>query len=432
MLSESQFNGVVKAAIPFLVALLSACASLAVPTAEIKRLADDIRPTIVAERRDFHMHPELSNREVRTEQVIAEKLRSLGLTDIRTHVAHHGVVALLKGGKPGPVVAYRADIDALPINEVHNVPYKSGVSNVMHACGHDAHTAIGLGVAEVLSQMRAELAGTVKFIFQPAEEGAPTGEEGGATLMIKEGALENPKPLAIFGMHTTTEIAAGKIGVRSGPAQAAANMFDLTIRGKMSHAAHPENGVDSIVVASECVTALQTIKSRRIDTFEPVILTIGTIHGGNRRNIISPEVKMEGTIRTFTDAALASVKKQMHQTLKGICDAYGASYQLSIDEATVPVYNDPALVSETVPMLRTAIGSSNVVDAELRMGAEDFSYFQRVVPGFYWRLGSGNKAKGITAEAHTPDFDIDEDCLVVGVKSMANVLWDYLERHNAK
>lgn len=421
-----------KAVFTFLIALLSASASFAVPTVEINRLADGIRPTVVAERRDFHTHPELSNRETRTEQVIAEKLRTLGLTDIRTHVAHHGVVALLKGGKPGPVVAYRADIDALPVNEVHNVPYKSGVSNVMHACGHDAHAAIGLGVAEVLSQMRADLPGTIKFIFQPAEEGAPTGEEGGAALMIKDGALENPKPLAIFGMHTTTEIDAGKIGVRSGPAQAAANTFDLTIRGKMSHAAHPEKGVDTIVVASECVTALQTIKSRRIDTFEPVILTIGTIHGGNRRNIISGEVKMEGTIRTFTDDALSNVKKQMHQTLKGICDAYGATYQLTIDEATVPVYNNPSLVTETLPALRNAVGTSDVIDAELRMGAEDFSYFQRVVPGFYWRLGSGNKSKGITAEAHTPDFDIDEDCLAVGVKSMANVLWDYLERHGSK
>ncbi len=387
---------------------------------------------VVSERRDFHVHPELSNREVRTEQVIIARLLELSLTDMRTNVAHHGVVALLKGGKPGPVVAYRADIDALPINEVHNVPYRSTVPNVMHACGHDAHAAIGLGVAEVLSKMRADLPGTVKFIFQSAEEGAPSGEEGGAALMIKEGAMESPKPLAIFGMHATTEIEVGQIGVRAGPAQASANMFDLTIRGKMSHAAHPEKGIDTIVVASECVTALQTIKSRSIDTFDPVILTIGTIHGGNRRNIIAGEVKMEGTIRTFTDSALTSIKQQMHQTLKGICDAYGATYELHIDEATVPVMNDPALVKETLPALRAAIGDAKVVDAELRMGAEDFSYFQRVVPGFYWRLGSGNKDKGIVAEAHTPDFDIDEDCLVVGVKSMANVLWDYLERHGSK
>lgn len=421
-----------KATFSIAVTLLIALTCSAVPTTQINKLADELRTTVVNERRDFHMHPELSNREARTEKVIIAKLLELGLTDLRTNVAHHGVVALLKGGKPGPVVAYRADIDALPINEVHNVPYRSTVPNVMHACGHDAHAAIGLGVAELLSKMRADLPGTVKFIFQPAEEGAPTGEEGGAALMIKEGAMDSPKPLAIFGMHTTSDVETGLIGVKAGPAQASANMFDLTIRGKMSHAAHPEKGIDTIVVASECVTALQTIKSRRMDTFEPIILTIGTIHGGNRRNIIAGEVKLEGTIRTFSDAALAEVKQEMNQTLKGVCEAYGATYELHIEEATVPVVNDPGLVTETLPVLRAAVGETNVVAAEPRMGAEDFSYFQRVVPGFYWRLGSGNKAKGITAEAHTPDFDIDEDCLVVGVKSMANVLWDYLERHHAK
>ena len=409
---------------------IATVAGAAAPTEQINQLAEQLRPTVVAERRDFHMHPELSNREVRTQKVIVAKLQELGLSEIRSNVAHHGVVALLKGGKPGLVVAYRADIDALPINEVHPVLYRSTVSNVMHACGHDAHTAIGLGVAELLSKMRADLPGTVKFIFQPAEEGAPTGEEGGAPLMIKEGAMENPKPLAIFGMHTTVDVETGQIGVKAGASQAASTVFDLTVRGKMSHAAHPDKGIDSIVVASECVTALQTIKSRRMDTFEPIILTIGTIHGGNRRNIISPEVRMEGTIRTFSEKTLASVKQQMNQTVKGVCDAYGATYEVHFEEGTIPVYNDPALVSETLPALRAAVGTTNVVEAELRMGAEDFSYFQRVVPGFYWRLGSGNKAKGITAEAHTPDFDIDEECLVVGVKSMANVLWDFLERHN--
>jgi amidohydrolase len=409
---------------------LLALSAIAAPTEKINALAEELRQTVVNERRDFHKHPELSNREARTEQAIIEKLREIGITDMRMNVAHYGVVAVLQGGKPGPVVAYRADIDALPINEVHPVPYRSAVSNVMHACGHDAHTAIALGVAELLSKMRADLPGTVKFIFQPAEEGAPSGEAGGAPLMIKEGAMDNPKPLAIFGMHTTVDVETGTIGVKAGAAQAASTMFDLTIRGKMSHAAHPEKGIDTIVIASECVNALQTIKSRRIDTFEPVILTIGTIHGGNRRNIISPEVKMEGTIRTFSEKTLAAVKQQMNQTLKGICDAYGATVEVKFEEGTIPVYNDPGLVNETLPSLRNAIGATNIVDAEPRMGAEDFSYFQRVVPGFYWRLGSGNKAKGITAEAHTPDFDIDEDCLVVGVKSMANVLWDYLEKHS--
>ncbi|MEO5803202.1 MAG: amidohydrolase, partial [Verrucomicrobiota bacterium] len=284
----------------------------------ISNAAESLRAKLIEQRRDFHMHPELSNREERTARVIAERLRELGLDEIKTNVAHHGIVALLKGNKPGPVVAVRADFDALPINETMDVPYKSKNPNVKHACGHDVHTAVQLGVAEVLSKMRDQIPGTIKFIFQPAEEGPPAGEEGGAPLMIKEGALENPKPLAIFGLHTSTEVEVGKIGVRAGPAQASSDMFDITIKGKMSHAAKPEKGIDSILVAAECVTALQSIKSRRIETFEPMIITIGTIHGGNRRNIISPEVKMEGTIRTLSEEVRSRTKELMKQTLDGV------------------------------------------------------------------------------------------------------------------
>lgn len=378
------------------------------------------------------MHPELSNREERTSRVVAEKLRELGFDEIKTNVAKHGIVALLKGKKPGPVVALRGDMDALPINELHDVPYKSQTANVMHACGHDVHTTVELGVAEILSKMRDQIAGTVKFIFQPAEEGPPTGEEGGATLMIKEGALENPRPIAIFGMHTTTEVDAGKIGVRAGAAQAASDMFDITIRGKMAHAATPEKGIDTILVTAECITALQSIKSRRVNTFEPIIITIGTIHGGAKRNVITPEVKLEGTIRTFSESTRKRVKELMKQTLDGVCAVYGATNDLKIIEGTMVVFNDPKLVEETAPSIRRALGDANVIEAELRMGAEDFSYFQQVIPGFYWRLGSGNKAKGIIADAHTPDFDVDEDCIVVGVKSMCNVLLDFLDRHAEK
>lgn len=396
----------------------------------ISNAAESLRAKLIEQRRDFHMHPELSNREERTARVIAERLRELGLDEIKTNVAHHGIVALLKGNKPGPVVAVRADFDALPINETMDVPYKSKNPNVKHACGHDVHTAVQLGVAEVLSKMRDQIPGTIKFIFQPAEEGPPAGEEGGAPLMIKEGALENPKPLAIFGLHTSTEVEVGKIGVRAGPAQASSDMFDITIKGKMSHAAKPEKGIDSILVAAECVTALQSIKSRRIETFEPMIITIGTIHGGNRRNIISPEVKMEGTIRTLSEEVRSRTKELMKQTLDGVTAAYGATYDLNIIEGTVVVVNDPKLVEETLPTMRRAIGTTNVIDVPQRMGAEDFSYYQRVVPGFYYRLGSGNPAKGIVAEAHTPDFDVDEECLVVGTKVMANVLVDFLERHS--
>lgn len=392
----------------------------------ISRAAEELRPKLVETRRDLHMHPELSNREERTAKVVADKLKALGFDDVKTGVAKHGVVGLLKGGKPGPTVAVRADMDALPITETINVPYKSQSQGVKHACGHDAHTTVALGVAEILSKMRQDIPGTIKFIFQPAEEGAPAGEEGGAPLMIKEGVLSNPVPLAIFGLHTTTEIDAGKIGVRSGPAQAAADVFDITIHGKAAHAAHPELGVDSIVIAAECVSALQNIKSRRVDTFQPIILTIGTIHGGNRRNVIAGEVKLEGTIRTFDEDARKRVKELMRQTLGGICNAYGATFDLKIDEATMVVNNNPRLVEKALPVMKRVAGETNVITAELRMGAEDFSYFQQVVPGFYFRLGSGNKAKGIIADAHTPEFDIDEECLVTGTKVMANVLFDFL------
>jgi amidohydrolase len=399
------------------------------PATEISRAADALRPKLVEIRRDFHMHPELSNREERTSRVVAERLRAMGLDEIRTNVARHGVVALLKGAKPGPVVAVRADMDALPINEALNVPYKSLVPGVKHACGHDAHTAIALGVAELLSQRRSQLAGTVKFLFQPAEEGPPAGEEGGAALMIKEGALENPRPTAIFGLHTSPEIETGLIGYRAGPAQAAADSFWITIHGKMAHAVFPESGVDTIVVAAECVTALQSIKSRRMDTFEPLILTIGTIQGGNRQNVIADEVKLSGTIRTFSEAAQSRVERLMRETLAGVTAAYGATYDVRFDHITAVIYNDPKLVAECLPALRAAVGATNVFEAPIRMGAEDFSFYEQVVPGFFLRLGSGNKAKGIRALAHTPEFDIDEDCLVVGVKALSNLVLDCLDRH---
>lgn len=397
--------------------------------ARISIAAEGLRAKLIEQRRDFHMHPELPNREERTARVIAARLRELGLDEIRTNVAHHGIVALLKGGRPGGVVAVRADFDALPITETMDVPYKSQNPGVKHACGHDVHASVQLGVAEVLSKMRDQIPGTIKFIFQPAEEGPPAGEEGGATLMIKEGALENPKPLAIFGLHTSTEVDVGKIGVRAGPAQASSEMFDITIKGKMAHAAMPQKGVDTILVAAECVTALQSIKSRRIDSFEPMILTIGTIHGGTKRNIITPEVKMEGTVRTLSEEVRSRVKELMKQTLDGVTSAYGATYELQMTEGTVVVVNDPKLVEATLPAMRRAIGETNVINVPQRMGAEDFSYYQKVVPGFFYRLGSGNPAKGIIADAHTAEFDVDEECLVVGVKVMANVLVDFLERN---
>ena len=395
----------------------------------IARAAEALRPKLVETRRDLHMHPELSNREERTARVVAERLRALGLDEVRTNVAGHGVVALLKGAKPGPVVALRGDMDALPINETIDVPYKSLTPGVKHACGHDAHTTIELGVAEVLSGMRDQIHGSVKFLFQPAEEGPPPGEEGGAQLMIKEGALENPRPLAIFGLHTTPETEVGKIGYRAGPAQAAYDVFTITIHGKTAYAAWPEKGVDTMLVAAECITALQTIKSRRIDTFEPVIITLGRIQGGKSPHTIPAEITMEGTVRTINEDLRKKIEQLMRETLAGVTSAYGARYDLEYKHGTMVVYNDPKLVEQSLPSIRRAVGDTNVFEFPQRMGAEDFSFYEQVIPGFFLRLGSGNKAKGITAESHTPEFDIDEECLVVGVKVMSNLALDFLERN---
>ena len=397
---------------------------------QIAKAAESLRSQLVAQRRDFHMHPELSNREERTSRIVAERLRALGLEDVKTGVGKYGVTALLKGTKPGPVVAVRADMDALPIQEVNDVPYKSLTPNVKHACGHDAHTTIELGVAEILSKMRGEIRGTIKFIFQPAEEGAPAGEEGGAKLMIKEGAMDNPRPSAIFGLHTLPSIEAGQIAYHSGPAMASSDRFFITIHGKSSHGAQPHTGIDAVVVAAECVTVMQTIHSRRIDPQEPLVITIGQIQGGTRYNIIAAEVKMEGTMRTLSEDVRQRAQALMRETLANITAAYGATFDLKFEEGAAVTFNEPKLVEETLPTIRRVVGDQNVLSIKPFMPAEDFSYFQKVSPGFYYFLGVGNRARGINAPWHTADFDIDEESLVVGAKVMSNVLLDYLDRHS--
>ena len=396
---------------------------------QIAQAAESLRAKLIGQRRDFHMHPELSNREERTSRIVAERLRSLGLDEVKTGVAKYGVVALLKGSKPGPVVAVRADMDALPIQETIDVPYKSLTPGVKHACGHDVHTTVELGVAEVLSKMRDQISGSIKFIFQPAEEGAPQGEQGGANLMIKEGALENPRPQAIFGLHTAA-LEVGQIGFHSGPAMASSDKFTITIRGKKSHGAMPQGGVDAIVVAAECISALQTIRSRRIDPLEPLVITIGTIKGGDRNNIIADEVKMEGTMRTMSEQVRSRAQELMRQTLASVTSAYDAKFDLSIDDSNPVTYNDPQLVEKTLPTIRRLVGETNLVTLKPFMPAEDFSYYQQVIPGFFYFLGVGNKAKGLAPAWHTAEFDVDEESLVVGVKVMSNVLLDYLDRHS--
>lgn len=394
---------------------------------QIAQAAESLRQQLITQRRDFHMHPELSNREERTSKVIAEKLRALGL-EVKTGVGKYGVVALLKGAKPGPVVAVRADMDALPIQENIDVPYKSQNAGVKHACGHDLHMTVELGVAEVLSKMRDQIQGTIKFIFQPAEEGPPADEEGGARLMIKEGALENPRPQAIFGLHVMPNIEVGQLGYNSGPAMASSEKFIIKIHGKKVHGAYPHDGIDAVVVAADCVMALQTIRSRRIDTQEPLVITLGSIHGGNRFNIIADEVVLEGTMRTLNEDVRNKAHDMMKKTLDGITSAYGASAELEFKQPNPVTYNDPKLVEETLPTMKRILGEKNLMTPKPQMGAEDFSEYQKIIPGFFYFLGVGNKAKGITAMIHTPEFDADEEALVVGVKLMSNVLLDYLDR----
>ncbi|HMF57317.1 MAG TPA: amidohydrolase [Pyrinomonadaceae bacterium] len=397
---------------------------------QIAQAAEGLRAQLIAQRRDFHMHPELSNHEERTSRVVAERLRALGLEDVKTGVGKYGVTALLRGAKPGPVVAVRADMDALPIQEVNDVPYRSLVPGVKHACGHDVHTTVELGVAEVLSKMRDEIHGTVKFIFQPAEEGVPAGEEGGARFMIKQGAMDNPRPEAIFGLHTNPAIEVGQIAYQSGPAMASSDHIYITIHGRSSHGAQPQAGVDAIVVAAECITAIQNIRSRRIDPQEPLVISIGTIQGGSRNNIIADEVKMEGTMRTLNEEVRGQAQRMMRDTLTSITSAYGATFDLKFDENAAVTYNEPRIVDETLPTLRRVVGAENVVSIKPFMPAEDFSYFQKVSPGFYYFLGVGNKSRGITAGWHTAAFDVDEESLVIGVKVMSNVLLDYLDHHS--
>jgi len=399
--------------------------------AQVAQAAEALRAKLIETRRYLHQHPELSNREEKTSQYIAEKLRSLGFDEVKTQVGKYGVVGLLKGAKPGPVVAVRADMDALPILETLNVPYKSQNAGVKHACGHDVHMTVQLGVAEILSKNRNLINGTIKFIFQPAEEGAPEGEKGGAGFMIEQGAMENPKPSAIFGLHVMPNIQVGQIGVNSGPAMASSDKFMLTVRGKKVHGAYPHDGIDTIVVASEAVLALQTIRSRRINTQEPLVITIGSFQGGNRFNIIADEVKIEGTMRTLNEEVRTNAMAMMKQTLQGITSAYGATYELTWGKNNPVTYNDPSLVAATLPTLKRIVGEANITTPRPQMGAEDFSLFQKVVPGFFYFLGVGNTSKGITAMIHTPEFDADEEALVIGVKVMSNVLLDYLDR-NAK
>jgi amidohydrolase len=402
--------------------------ALATPDAEIKAAAERIAPRVVAVRRDLHAHPELSNREERTGHFVAERLRGLGL-EVRYPVAKTGVVAVLRGATPGPAIALRADIDALPIEEKTGLSFASQAKGVMHACGHDAHTAMLLGTAEALASLKDRLPGTVVFLFQPAEEGAPEGEEGGAPLMVKEGALDDPKVDAVFGLHVGSWASVGQAGWTDGPIFASADTFTIEVAGKTAHGAQPHTGLDPIPIAAEIVQALQLIVSREIDGRQPRVLTIGRIQGGTRFNIVADKVTMDGTMRTHDAAVRAEMKARMARTVKGVAEAHGTTATLRfLDEGNPPTVNDPALAREVgAPALQRVFGAG-AVRVEPQMVAEDFPFYGQKAPYFYFLLGTKNDAKRIASVNHTATFDVDEDALPLGVRAMATLAWDFLTK----
>ncbi|TAK14621.1 MAG: amidohydrolase [Acidobacteria bacterium] len=418
---------------PFMLTAL--CVSLGaqapgVPAAtrtRVDAIAAEITPALIATRRDLHQHPELGFRETRTAGIVADRLRALKFDEVRTGVGITGVVGILKGGRPGKVVAIRADMDALPIQEAIAAAYKSLVPNVNHSCGHDGHTAILLGVADVLSRLRAEIPGTVMLLFQPAEEGDPDGGKTGALRVLEANGLANPKPDVIFGLHLDPQIEVGQIGVRSGPAMASASRFTLKVIGKKTHGAMPHTGIDPIPIAAQIVSAFQTIPARQIDAQQPTVLTIGRMSGGNRYNVIADMVEMEGTVRTFSADGPETVKTKMEAILKGVTASYGASYELNYFTNAPVTFNDPGLSTASIAALKTVFGEK-VLTPQLQMVSEDFSYYQQQMPGFYFFVGVKNQARGITAMWHTEYYEMDEAALAIGVRALANVALDFLSR----
>ena len=392
---------------------------------QIQHLAAALQPKLVEIRRDLHQHPELSNREFRTAGIVAEHLKGLGLS-VQTGVAHTGVVGLLEGNRPGPTVAVRADMDALPIQEMNEVPYRSKHDGIKHACGHDVHTAVGLGVAEVLSQMRTTLAGSVKFIFQPAEEGAPAGEAGGSYLMLDEGVLQNPQVESILGLHVMPTLEAGKLGYHAGPVWASNDAIELVIHGRKTHGAYPHTGVDAILVAAHVLQALQTFVNRSVDVRDPLLISFGVIQGGNQFNVIADEVRLLGMIRCLDPEIRRTAPARIEELVRGITVSFGASHSLKITPGAPVTMNHPEMVKRAVPILEGAVGKENVLLQKPQMGAEDFACYAERVPGFYFMLGVRNESLGITEMLHTPRFDVDETCLSIGVHAMSNLVLECL------
>jgi len=403
---------------------------------DIDAAAQKVLPQVIEWRRFIHQNPELSNREFKTAKFVEEHLRSFGNIEVRTGIAKTGVIGILKGGQPGPTIGLRADMDALPVTERTNVPFKSTVTaeyngqtvGVMHACGHDSHVAMLLGTAEILSGMRDKIKGTVVFIFQPAEEGAPEGEEGGASLMVKEGVMDNPKIDAVFGIHINAQTEIGKIVYKTGGFMAAADFFSIKVKGKGTHGSQPWRGIDPIAVATQIYTGLQMIVARESElTKAPVVITIGKINGGVRENIIPEELTMGGTIRTLDSAMQLDVHQKIKRTVEKIAESMGATAEVNIETKTLVTYNTPDLVKKMLPSLQKAIGAENVNETEWTTGAEDFSYYGTKAPAFFFFVGGMPKGKdpATTAAHHTPDFYIDDSRLDVGIKAFCNIVFDY-------
>lgn len=410
--------------------------------AQIDQKAGAILPQVIEWRRYLHQHPELSNREYHTAEYVANYLKKLGL-EVQTGIAKTGIVAILKGGQPGPVVALRADMDALPVKERVDLPFKSTVTAeylgdtvpVMHACGHDSHVAMLMGAAQVLSSMKKDVPGTVKFFFQPAEEGPPGDEEGGAPLMVKEGAMDNPKVDAVFGMHIEADIPVGTFEYKSGAFMASSDWFTIIIKGKQSHGSQPWKGVDPIVVGTQIINGLQTIVSRQSElTKAPVVITVGKFHSGVRPNIMPEEAVLQGTIRTLDSKMQKETHERIRKVATTIAAAMGATADVTIDTKTLVTYNDPELVKMMLPSFEKAAGRENVKEREWVTGAEDFSYFGEKAPAFFIYFGGMPKgADAAKAPAHhTPDFYIDDSRLDVGVKAFCNLVFDYARLKTAK
>ncbi len=401
-----------------------------------------LRERVVAWRRDLHQNPELGNREFRTAKLVADHLRALGL-EVETGVAKTGVVALIEGGRPGPRLALRADMDALPVTEEVDLPFKSTVTTdyrgqqvgVMHACGHDAHTAILMGVAEILVAHREQMPGSVLLVFQPAEEGPPDGEEGGAPLMLKEGLFERYRPDAIVGLHVFSSLNAGRVGVRGGPTMAEASWFTITVRGAQTHGAKPWAGVDPITAAAHVVTGLQSVVSRRTNIMEsPAVVSVGAIRGGIRQNIIPDSVEIIGTIRTFDDESRERVFADVRRVAEQTAAAHGASAEVDFESKTNVNRNDPALTRRLQPSLAAVVGAENAIEMPLQTVAEDFGYFAAAVPGFYYFVGStpeGTDPRTAPAN-HSPRYFVDERALDVGVRTMLQVTADFLGAEPAR